>query len=121
MNYLKFEEITHLRGVSRIKAKLDVELAHEVFGDESLAFKIFVYRYFASRPVKRSELAEVFDVKVEAIRWAEGKLARAAFFFGIQRPSEREKACLYRRSVKSSRPNPKESRKKLTLKTRYRR
>ena len=120
LNHLKFDEITHLRGLSRIEARSDIDLAHKVFGEKSLAFRIFVYRYFAPRTVKRTELAEVFDTKVEAIRWAEGKLTHAAPIFDVHQPSEHEKACLHHPSAKSNRRYCEDSRRKLILTTEYR-
>ena len=120
-DYLKFNEITHLKGLSCIEARSDVALARKIFGSDSLAFKVFAYRYFASSDIKRTDLAKAFNTTVEAVRWAERKLERAAPRFGVHRLTERERECLHRRSAASGGRYPKDSRKKLTLTTKYRR
>lgn len=91
LDFLQGEATTKLSSQSRVDFDCYLEIAEKVFQCDSLEYKIFVCRFLNNYKVKRTQLAYMFNVSVEAIRWAEDRIAAAADKFDVQRLTESER------------------------------
>ena len=121
LDRLQAEEVEKMSGMARIDGNCYLEIAEKVFKDDSLAYGIFRYRFFAHHNVKRTELADIFKVSVEKIRWTEKKIASAASKFDLKPLTEDDQKRRFHNCKEKNKGYEYDPSKIVSLTTTYRR
>lgn len=94
IDHSEFKSITRLTGYELAEANDLLDLAKDVFGENSLEYKIFRARYFSNHHIPRPELAREFNTQIQPIRTAEENIKKKAFLFLDQKKlTSREIQC----------------------------
>ncbi len=121
LDHIQAKEVEKMSNTDRIDNLDYIELAKTVFKDDSLAYGIFRYRFFAHHNVKRTELADIFKVSVEKIRWVEKKIASKASAFDLKPLTEDEQKRRFHNCKEKNKRYDYEPGKKVAITTTYRR